>query len=211
MRPAIVATVPDYQRILVVSTATAEADLLRLRRDLGRDPVVLAPPTPEARRVVDVLQVTAQAERLLMPVRSPQVDRGHQLDHAVREHALRDRFRVIVVVTDPASIILLLRVLAPDQLATGGAVTVVGIARGERPVVVRRALLLGLVVGVAVGVVQQPGAILVLPGAVLLAGVLLVLVPRWRHIGRELLVAAGVAAVVGLMVVAGSARFPAGW
>ncbi|MBU1802188.1 MAG: hypothetical protein KKA97_08150, partial [Actinobacteria bacterium] len=62
-----------------------------------------------------------------------------------------------------------------------------------------------------VGVVQQPGAILVLPGAVLLAGVLLVLVPRWRHVGRELLVAAGVAAVVGLMVVAGSARFPAGW
>lgn len=209
--PAIVAGVPGRQRIFVVSTTAGEPELLRIRNDLGRDPVVLSAPTAETKRVVGVLEVEPQVEVLLAPVSFPHADRGHRLDELVRRHAVRDRFRDVVVVTDPATSTLLLRALAPDQLPTGGAVTVVGLVRGDHPVAVRRAVVSGVVLGVAAGVAEPLAPILVLPGAVALIGLALLLVVPWRHLGWELLIAAAIALAVVLAFVAGSARFPGGW
>jgi hypothetical protein len=203
--------VPGRQRILVVTTAARPADVRRLGDDLGRDPVVLTAPTAEAERVVRALGPPPQVEGLLAPVSRPRSDRGQQLDELVRRHALRDRFRDVVVVTDPATSTLLLRVLAPGQLAVGGAVTVVGLARGDRPVAVRRAVATGLVAGVAATVAEPLVLILAVPGAVALVGLGLLLVPPWRHLGREMLLAAAIAVAVAFVVVAGSARFPGGW
>lgn len=202
---------PDRQRILVVDTAADEVELKRVRDSLGRDPVVIAAPTAEAKRLVRVLGVEPQVELLLAPVSRPDVDRGHRLDDLVRRYALDDRFRDVVVATDAATSTLLLRALAPDQLPTGGAVTVVGLARGERPVAVRRALASGLVLGVALSLAESLVPILLLLGAVTVVGLGLLLVLRWRHVGRELLLAAAVAFGVVIVVVAGSARFPDGW
>lgn len=209
--PAIVTGVPGRQPIFVVSTTADEAELRRVRDDLGRDPVVLTAPTAEAKRVVGVLGGEPHVDVLLAPVSFPPADRGHRLDELVRRHALRDRFRDVVVVTDPATSTLLLRVLTPDQLATAGAVTVVGLPRGERPVAVRRAVAGGVALGVAAGIAEPRAAVLALPGAVAVVGLGMLLVLRWRHLGRELLLAAGIAVAVALVVVAGSARFPGGW
>ena len=68
----------------------------------------------------------------LAPVRFPDVDRGHRLDEVVRRHAVEDRYRDLVVVADQATLTLLLRVLAPDQLPEGGPVTEVGPAPRDR-------------------------------------------------------------------------------
>lgn len=209
--PAIVATVPGHQRIFVVSTTADDTDLRGVRGDLGRDPVVLTAPTADAARAVRSLAAQPRVEVLLAPVSYPRSDRGHQLDELVRRYALPDRFRDVVVVTDPATATLLLRVLAPDQLPTGGAVTVVGLARGDRPVAVRRAVASGLALGVATTLVPPPLPVLAPPGLVALAGLALLLVVPWRHLGRELLLMAGIAVMVAFVLVAGSARFPGGW
>ena len=209
--PTIVAGVPGSQRILVIGTTVDEAEVLRVRDELGRDPVVLTAPTAEASRVVRILGIEPRVEVLLAPVSFPPVDRGHRLDALVRRHALPDRFRDVVVVTDPATSTLLLRALAPDQLSTGGAVTLVGLPRGDRPVAVRRALAIALVLGVATMVTERLVPVLTLPGAVVLAGLALLLVPPWRHLGRELLLAAAIAVLAVVVVVAGSARFPGAW
>ena len=208
---AIVTSVPGRQRILVISTAADEAEVVRVRADLGRDPRVVTAPTADAKRVVHTLAVEPQVETLLAPVRFPPVDRGHRLDELVRRHALEDRFRDVVVVTDPASATLLLRTLAPDQLPAGGAVTVVGLPRGDRPVAVRRAVVSGFVLGAAAYVADPPAPIISLPAAVALVGLALLPLARWRHLGRELLLAAAISVVVAFAVVAGSARFPDGW
>lgn len=199
------------QRIHVVSAAASEADVARVRAAAGRDAVVLAAPTPEAKRVVGTLGSAPTVELALAPVSYPQADRGHALDALVRSHALHDRFRDVVVVTDQATATLLLRVLAPDQLAAGGAVTVVGLPRGDRPVDFLRASITGVVAGVAAAVLASVASILVVPGVLALAGLVLLLVPSRRHVGRELLLAGAISVVVVLMVVAGSARFPGGW
>jgi hypothetical protein len=203
--------VPGRQRILVVSTAADEADLLRIRDGLGRNPVVLTAPTAEAKRVVRTLEVEPQVDLLLTPVSSPPADRGHLLDSLVRQHALQDRFRDVVVITDRASSTLLLRSLAPDQLPTRGPVTVVGLPRGDRPMDGRRAVVSGLLLGVASGLVEPLAPILTLPGVVALTGLALLLVPPVRHLGRELVLASAVAVALVLAVVAGSARFPGAW
>jgi hypothetical protein len=203
--------VPGPQRILVVSTAAGDAELVRLRDELGRDAVVLTAPTADAKRVVTTLEVTPRVEVLLAPVSTPPADRGHRLDSLVRVHALHDRFRDVVVVTDAATSTLLLRSLAPDQLSRGGAVTVVGLPRGERPMAGRRAVVSGLVLGVAAGLAASLAPILLLPGAVASVGLVLLLVPGQRHLGRELLLSAAVALVVVFVGVAGSARFPGTW
>ncbi len=209
--PTILASVPGRQRILVVSTTADEAELSRIRDDLGRDAVVLTPATAEATRVVRVLEVEPQVEGLLAPMSFPDADRGHRLDALVRHHALHDRFRDVVVVTDLATSTLLLRALAPDQLPSGGAVTVVGLNRGERPVAVRRAVVSGVALGVTAAVAEPLASILTLPGAVALAGLALLLVVPWRHLGRELILAAAIAVAVVFAGVAGSARFPGAW
>ncbi len=209
--PAIVARVAGVQRIILVSPASTATELQRLRKDLGAEPVVLAAPTGEAKRVVGALGVDPQVEALLAPVRFPEADRGHRLDDLVRRIALRDRFRDVVVVTDPATTTLLLRVLAPGELATGGAMTVVGLPRGDRPLAVRRTIALGLVIAVCALVARPFVPILLQPAAVATLGLALLLVRRWQPLGRELLLAAGVALGVVFLGVAGSARFPGGW
>ena len=200
---------PGLQRILVVSTTASAADVDRVRDTLGKEPLVLSAPTGEAERVVTALDADPQPEVLLAPVRFPDADRGERLDGLVRSHALADRFRDVVVVVDPATATLLLRVLAPDQLPTGGAVTVVGLPRGDRPASVRRALVGGVLLGVVSGLAEP--LYLALPGAVALAGLVLVLVGPWRHVGRELLLAAAVALAVVLASFVASTRFPGAW
>jgi hypothetical protein len=202
--------VRDRQRILVVSTTASADDVRRLRDDLRADPVVLSAPTADAKQVVTALAVEPLPEVLLAPVRFPDADRGHRLDALVRDHALRDRFRDVVVVADPATTTLLLRVLAPDQLATGGAVTVVGLPRADRPVDLRRAVAVGVLVGVA-ALFAPSGALLALPVVVAAVGLGLLLIGSWRHHGRGLLVSAGTALVLVFLSVAGSARFPGAW
>ena len=138
-------------------------------------------------------------ELLLSPVSFPRADRGHRLDELVRHYAVHDRFRDVVVVTDPATSTLLLRALAPDQLPSGGAVTVVGLAARGSPG--RRTACGGL--RARAGCRRRRGGalaipILTLPGAVAVAGLVLLLVERWRHVGRELLLAAAIAVAVVL-------------
>ena len=198
---------PGLQRIVVITGDAGPADVVRLAKVLGRDPVVLAAPTAEAVRVVHLLGVEPQVEGMLAPVSRSPADRGHRLDELVRRHAVRDRLRDVVVVTDPATATALLQVLAPGQSSSAGGVTVVGLPRGDRPVAVRRGLLLGLVLGVA----EPLAPLLVLPGCAAGAGLVLLLVPPWRHVGRELLLAAAVAFLVVVLVVAGSQRFPGSW
>ena len=62
---------PDRQPIFVVSTSADEAELQRVRGDLGRDPVVLTAPTAEAKRVVGALGVEPRVEVLLAPASFP--------------------------------------------------------------------------------------------------------------------------------------------
>ncbi|PUA79055.1 hypothetical protein [Nocardioides currus] len=202
---------PGHQRIFVVTTAATDAELTRARAELGRDALVLTAPTADAERVVRSLAATPRAEVLLAPVSHPGFDRGHRLDDLVRRHALADRFRDVVVVADPATTTLLLRVLAPDQLSDEGAVTRVGLARGDRPVNALRAVLGGGVVGLVASLLERQLEILALPAVALVLGLALHLVPRWRHVGRELLLVGAVATVAVFLAVAGSARFPAGW
>lgn len=201
----------DFQRILVVSTRADEADVERLRRRLGSGALVLTAPTPEAKRVVVGLHRDAHPEVLLAPVRFPDVDRGHRLDDLVRQHAVQDRFRDVVVVADPATVTLLLRVLAPDQLPESGPVTDVGLPRGSRPVPLGRAAIGGA--GLAVGALALSSVmpLWVLPVLGVLAGLALLVVPGQRHLGETVLVAAGASVVVGLLVIAGSDRFPGAW
>ena len=202
---------PGHQRILVVSTTAEDAEVARLRDDLGRDPLVLTAPTGEAKRVVSTLAVEPQVEVLLASVASPPADRGHRLDTLVRRHALQDRFRDVVVVTDAATSTLLLRSLAPDQLSGRGAVTLVGLPRGERQVAVRRGVVTGVVLGVASGVVEPIAPFPALSALVAVVGLVLLLGPAVRHVGREVLLAAGISLVVAFAALAGSSRFPGGW
>ncbi len=202
---------PGRQRIFVVSVTASEAELTGLRADLGREPLILTAPTGEARRVVGLLGVEPHVEVLLAPVSYPRADRGHQVDALVRRHALQDRFRDVVVVTDVATTTLLLRVLAPDQLSSGGAVTLVGLERGDRPLAGKRAVISGVVLGLAAGVAQPLVPILVLPVAAAALGLILLPVVPLRHLGRELLLAAAIAITVAVAAVSSSARFPGAW
>lgn len=208
---AIVARVPGPQRIFVVTTAVDDAELRHLRDDLGRDPVVVSAPTGEAKRIVLQLRLDPRVELSLAPTDTPPVERGDRLDALVRGYALADRFRDVVVVADPATSTLLLRSLAPGQVPGDGAVTVVGLPRGDRPVAVRRGLIGGVALAFVTGVADAWTPFLSLPLAVGLAGLVLLLLPAQRHLGRELLLAAGVAVLVVLAAVAGSARFPGAW
>lgn len=201
----------DFQRIFVVSAQAGGVDVERLRGRLGASVRVLTAPTAEARRVVEALRREPVPEVALAPVRFPDVDRGHRLDQVVRRHAVEDRYRDLVVVADPATLTLLLRVLAPDQLPEDGPVTEVGLPRGPRPVPLNRAVVGGVVLGVVAGVLSGVVPFWVLPALVVVAGVVLLVVPGRRHLGQALLIATGVAAVVMLFSVAGSTRFPGAW
>ena len=201
----------DFQRILVVSTRAGADDLDRLRAGLGPTSIVLTAPTGEGKRVVQALGREALPEVVLAPVSHPDTDRGHRLDAVVRRHAVADRFRDVVVVADPGTLTLLLRVLAPDQLPTAGPVIEVGLPRGPRPVPVGWAVVGGVVLALAAGASSALVPFWLLPALAVLAGLLLLAVPRRRHIGQAVLIAIGVALLVTLLSLAGSARFPANW
>ena len=201
----------DYQRIFVVGTQAGADEVARLRSTLGSTAVVLVAPTAEAKRVVTGLGVEPVPEVLLAPVRFPDADRGHRLDDLVRRHAIADRFRDVVVVTDPATVVLLLRTLAPDQLATSGAVTEVALPRGTRPVPLLPAALGGGVLALVAVLGSATVPVWVLPLVVVVLALVLLLVPRRRHVGEALLISVAVAVLVSLLSVAGSARFPGSW
>lgn len=208
---ASVGRVRDYQRIFVVGTQAGVDEVARLRSSLGPTAVVLTAPTADAKRVVSGLGVEPVPDVLLAPVRFPGADRGHRLDELVRRHAVADRFRDVVVVTDPATVTLLLRALAPDQLPMGGAVTEVGLPRGARPVPLVQATLGGGVLALVALLAAIVIPFWVLPLVVVVAGLVLLLVPRRRHLGEALLIAVAVAAAVSLLSIAGSSRFPGSW
>lgn len=201
----------DYQRIFVVGAHATPDEVARLRSSLGRSVVVLTAPTAEAKQVVSGLGVEPVADVLLAPVRYPDVDRGHRLDQLVRRYAVEDRFRDVVVVTDAATVTLLLRALAPDQLPMSGAVTEVGLPRGARPVPLLPAALGGGALALVSVIGSNVVPIWVLPLLVVVAGLVLLLVPRRRHLGEALLISVAVAVAVSLLSIAGSSRFPGSW
>lgn len=208
---ASVRAVTDYQRIFVVGAHAGADEVARLRSSLGRSVVVLTAPAAEAKGVVTGLGIEPVADALLAPVRFPDVDRGHRLDQLVRTHAVEDRFRDVVVVADAATVTLLLRALAPDQLPMAGAVTQVGLRRGARPVPLIQAVLGGGVLAFVAAIGSGVVPILVLPLLVLVAGLGLLPVPRLRHLGEALLISVAVAVGFSLVLMAGSSRFPASW
>ena len=210
-RTATVGDVTDFQRIFVVGTQADVAAVARLRGMLGPQATVLAAPTPEAKLVVEGLAREPVVEVVLAPVRFPGADRGHRLDEVVRRHAVADRYRDVVVVADPATVTLLLRVLAPDQLAEPGPVTEVGLPRGPRPVPLGRAAAGGVGLAVLTGLLAALVPVWVLPALVVVTGLVLLLVPTRRYVGQALLVATGVAVIVALLAIAGSSRFPGSW
>jgi hypothetical protein len=208
---ATVGGVTDFQRIFVVSTHAGAQDVARVRKALGHEVTVLTAPTGEAKQVVAGLGREPVPDVLLAPVKHPDVDRGHRLDEVVRRHAVADRFRDVVVVADPATVTLLLRVLAPDQLPGAGPVTEVGLPRGSRPVPLGRAVVGGVALAVVTGLLAPVVPFWVLPALVVLAAAVLLVLPQRRHVGQSLLIATGVAAVVSLLAIAGSSRFPGSW
>lgn len=201
----------DYQRIFVVTTQAGTAEVDRVRARLGASVRVLTAPTAEAKRVVEGLGTTSVPDVLLAPVRFPDVERGHRLDALVRRHAVEDRYRDVVVVADPASVTLLLRVLAPDQLPAAGPVTEVGLPRAPRPVPLGRAAAGGVGLAFVAGLLAAVIPVWVLPALVVLAGLVLLVVPGRRHLGYALLIATAVAAVFSFFAIAGSSRFPGSW
>lgn len=198
----------DFQRILVVSTQAGPGEVERVRSRLAASAVVLTAPTGEGGRVVAGLGRTPVAEVELAPVLHPDVDRGHRLDEVVRRHAVADRYRDVVVVADPATITLLLRVLAPDQLPESGPVTEVGLPRGTRPVPLGPATAGGVGLAVVAGLLASVVPVWVLPALAILAALGLLAVPGRRHVAYALLIAVAVAVLVALFAIAGSTRFP---
>lgn len=200
--------VPERQLIRVVSVGAEDAELARIRGRLGRDPLILAGPTPEAARVVQQLGAKPTVELLLAPVRFPPADRGHQLDTLVRRHAMADRYRDVVVVVDPASSTLLLRTLAPDQLASGGPVTTVALPRSARPISLTRVAAIGGGLGAASAVIEPFSPLPIIPTLGGVVGLVLLAVPARRRLGREVLLAAAIGIMLAFVLVASSARFP---
>ncbi|MBD3923352.1 hypothetical protein IEZ26_01855 [Nocardioides cavernae] len=201
----------DYQRILVVSTRADAAEVARVRAGIGSSAVVITAPTADGKRIVQGLGHTAHPEVVLAPVRFPDVDRGHRLDEVVRRHAVADRFRDVVVVADPSTITLLLRVLAPDQLPTSGPVTEVGLPRGPRPVPLGRAAAAGVALALLVFLLSAVVPVWSLPALAAVVGLGLLTLPTRRWLGLSVLIAVAVALGVSLLAIAGSARFPGAW
>jgi hypothetical protein len=203
--------VTDFQRILVVSTRADAAEVGRVRAGIGSSAVVITAPTADGKRIVRGLGHTAHPEVVLAPVRFPDVDRGHRLDEVVRRHAVADRFRDVVVVADPSTITLLLRVLAADQLPTSGPVTEVLLPRGPRPVPLGRAAAAGVVLALLVFLLSAVVPVWALPALAAVVGLVLLALPGRRWLGLSVLIAVAVALGVSLLAIAGSARFPGAW
>ncbi len=201
----------DYQRIFVVTTQAGAAEVARVRATLRSGATVLTAPTAEGKRVVEGLGGGAVPDVVLAPVRFPGIDRGHLLDALVRRYAVADRYRDVVVVADPATVTLLLRVLAPDQLPESGPVTEVGLPRAPHPVPLGRAAVGGVVLAFVANLLASLVPLWVLPALVVVAALVLLAVPGRRYLGQALLIATAVAAVFTLFAIAGSSRFPGSW
>ena len=201
----------DYQRIFVVSTQIGDTEAAALRTRLGRAVAVLVAPSAEARRVVTAIDREPTPEVALAAEPFPDVDRGHRLDALVRRHALADRQRDVVVVADPATVTLLLRVLAPGQLPERGPVTVVALPRAAAPVSLLHVGVGGLALAILTGALASVAPVWALPALVVVVGLALLLVPRRRRLGQTLLLATAAAAVLAMLAIAGSARFPGNW
>ena len=156
----------DFQRIFVVGTQIGDDDVAALRKRLGKVVTVLVAPTGDAKRVVQVLGHEATPDVMLAPERFPGVDRGHRLDELVRRHALADRQRDVVVVADPATVTLLLRVMAPGQLPERGPVTVVSLPRAATPVSLVHVAAGGVLLAALTGLLATVLPFWLLPGLV---------------------------------------------
>lgn len=201
----------SHQSIFVVTTEIREAEIVALRKRLGSTALVLTAPTAEAKAVVAGLGRQPSPEVILAPVAYPDVNRGHRLDDLVRRHAMADRLRDVVVIADRATLTLLLRVIAPGQLASGGPVTLVSLPRATTPLSLGRVAAGGVALALLCWILNPILPIPVLLGLVVLIGLTLLLVPQQRRTGQALLLSVGVAVIVALLVVSSSARFPAGW
>ena len=201
----------NHQRVFVVTTQIREAEIGALRKRLGATAAVLTAPTAEAKAVVTGLGRKPSPEVVLAPVTYPDVDRGHRLDDLVRRHAVADRLRDVVVVADPATVTLLLRVIAPGQLASSGPVTLVSLPRASDPVPFGKVVIGGAVLAVLSGLVDPFLPLPFFLGLVMLIGLALLVWPRQRRNGQAVLLSVGVATIVALLGIASSARFPGGW
>lgn len=200
------------QRVVLIATTTPAA---QVRPRLGRRPLVLCAPTPEAKRIVAGLAVRAPGleatpEVLLTPVTTSGPQRGHDLEALVRRHALADRYRDVVVVADPGTTALVARGLTGHRGPTA-PMTVVGLPRGGRPFATPwwAVCAAGFLLAVVAGLLVPRLHLLAVPALVAAVGVGLVPSGRTRPLGLAVLAAAGVALVLVLLGVSSARRFPA--
>jgi hypothetical protein len=198
----------SLQRIILVPTGAAHREFNRPRRG-----VVLASPDPAAQALATTTGLPVVTSPELADAGRADADRAQRLERLVRGHAVSDRFRDVVVVTDAETV----RVVTTELCALPGAstlpggpeVVIVGLPRAARPVQVGPVLvgagLVTLVTLLTVGRLYP----LVVPAVVAVAGLVLLPWTGSRHLGRTLLAQAGLAAVIVFVVVAGSGRFPA--
>ncbi len=196
------------QRVVLLPTGADDP-----AADVGRPAVALtAPDAPARARATGLgLPVVVCPELAAEPGEVPG-DRAHRLDTLVRRHAVADRWRDLVVVADDATLRDVATGLcdlpeASTWPGSGGAV-VVGLPRGTRPLRLGTVAAAALVVGVLALLAAGRLHPLSLPAVAAAAGAGLLLPSRTRHAGRTLLAAAGFAAVLVLLAVAGSTRFP---
>lgn len=195
------------QRVVVVSTSAPDAEVDALRAD---SPMTLCAPTAEAKRVVQRLALDPRPETLLAPVRLADGHRSQALERLVRTHASADRFRDVVVICDPDTARLVIKVIG-DSATPVLPVTELGLPRGERPPQpVWWGLVGALVLAIVSGLLSTVLHPLALPLLVALAGGVLWLSPARRPLARTLLLVAGVGALLLLLGITSARRFPAG-
>jgi hypothetical protein len=200
----------SLQRIVLVPTDAAHPTFSRPRRG-----VVLAAPDPAAQALAATtgLPTITSPELAAAGPAEAEADRVRRLETLVRGHAVSDRFRDVVVVTDGETVRAVATELCAlpgaSTLPGGGEVVTVGLPRAGRPVRLGPALVGAGLVSLLTLVTLDRLYPLVIPAVVALGGLVLLPWPGTRHVGRTLLAQAGLAAVVVFVVVAGSGRFPA--
>ena len=201
----------DYQRIFVVGAQAGADEVARLRSSLGSDVVVLTAPTVEAKRVVTASGSSRCPTCCSRRSGSPTSTAGTASTSWSAAMRCEDRFRDVVVVTDPATVTLLLRALAPTS-CRWPAPSRRSACRAAR--VPYRWCRRRWAAACSPSWRCSPPNVIpiwVLPLLVVVAGLVLLLVPRRRHLGEALLIAVAVAAAVSLLSIAGSSRFPGSW
>lgn len=198
----------SLQRIILVPTGAAQPEFNRPRRG-----VVLAAPDPAAQALATTTGLPVVTSPELADAGRVDAARMQRLETLVRGHAVSDRFRDVVVVTDAETVRAVTTGLCAlpgaSTLPGGPEVVIVGLPRAARPVQVGHVLvgagLVTLVTLLTIGSLYP----LVVPAVVAVAGLALLPWTGSRHLGRTLLAQGGLAAVIVFVVVAGSGRFPA--